>query len=213
MIYAITAANRHLFARELDDYFRIRHEIFVGDRGWTNLARPDGRERDQFDTDDAIYIVGIDNGRIYGGSRLVPTVRPHLLSEVFPHLAAVRSVPRDSGIYEWTRVFVTKDRREGGNAGRTAGTVICGLLEYCLAEGVHGLSGVIDAWWLPRFHDMGWTVRPLGLPELVGRDWVVAVVMPIDAGTLERTRAFHGIEGPVLARDTYAFPPTREISA
>jgi hypothetical protein len=38
------------------------------------------------------------------------------------------------------------------------------------------------------------------LPELVGRDWLVAVLMPIDHTTLETTRAFQGIDAPVLAR-------------
>lgn len=200
MIQAIAAANSYLFQDELADYFRVRHEIFVGERGWHQVARPDGLEKDQFDTKDAIYILGIENHRIYGGAQLVPTVKPHLLSEVFPHLAAVRGVPREPGIFEWTRIFVTKERREGRNAGRTAGTVICGLLEFCLGEGIYALSGVIDAWWLPRFHDMGWTIRPLGLPELVGKDWVVAVMMPIDEQTLQKTRTFHAIKEPVLVR-------------
>lgn len=200
MIQVVTAANSHLFENELGNYFRVRHEIFVVERGWSAVARPDGLEKDQFDNEDAIYILGIENRHVYGGARLVPSTKPHLLSEVFPHLASVRGVPRDPGIYEWTRIFVTKDKREGGNAGRTAGTVICGMLEFCLEEGIHALSGVIDAWWLPRFHDMGWTVHPLGLPELVGKDHVLAVVMPIDQETLEKTRAFHAIEEAVLTR-------------
>ena len=211
MINVITATNRHLFEGELLDYFKVRNAIFVGERGWHQLARPDGLEKDQFDTEDAMYILGLENGRVYGGARLVPTTKPHLLSDVFPHLAAQRGVPRDPGILEWTRIFVTKEKREGRNAGRTAGAIICGLLEFCLDEGIHALSGVIDAWWLPRFHDMGWTVRPLGLPDLIERDWVVAVVMPIDERTLETTRAFHGIEAPVLVRQGLERRVIREV--
>ena len=45
------ARIRRLYARLLDDYFRIRHDIYVVERKWTELARPDGREIDQFDTD------------------------------------------------------------------------------------------------------------------------------------------------------------------
>ena len=69
MIQAIAAANSYLFQDELADYFRVRHEIFVGERGWHQVARPDGLEKDQFDTKDAIYILGIENHRIYGGAR------------------------------------------------------------------------------------------------------------------------------------------------
>jgi acyl-homoserine lactone synthase len=205
MIHIITATNRHLFEREMLEYFRLRHEIFVDERGWRELAQPDGLERDQFDNDDAMYIIGIDGERVYGGSRLISTMKPHLLGDVFTHLAP-RGVPRDPTFLEWTRVFVTKDRREGRNAGRTAGAVICGLLEFCLEEGIQALTGVIDAWWIPRFHGMGWTVHPLGPPELAGGDWVVAVTMPIDEGTLASTQEFHGIQGSVLVRRGLARP-------
>jgi acyl-homoserine lactone synthase len=102
MIHVITGANRHLFEPELLAHFRLRHEIYVVERNWTNLARPDGLERDQFDNEDATYILASENGQITGGSRLVPTTRPHLLSEVFPYLASVRGLPKPADIYEWT---------------------------------------------------------------------------------------------------------------
>jgi hypothetical protein len=64
-------------------------------------------------------------------------------------------------------MFVIKERREGRNMGLTAGKVI----------------------WLPRFHEMGWTIKPLGLPELISREWSVAVMFPIDAKVLASARA------------------------
>jgi acyl-homoserine lactone synthase len=210
MIHLVTSANRKLYAQEIEEHFRIRHDIYVGERGWKALARADGLERDQFDTDDATYVLAIDDGRVVGGSRLVPTMIPHLLSEVFPHLAT-RGVPRDPTTFEWTRIFVVKGRREGGNAGRTAGMVICGLLEFCLEEGIQALTAIMETWWLPRFHDMGWTLRPLGLPELIDGSWTVAVEMPIDDGVLETTRAFHDIDAPVLVRKGPQRLPNREI--
>jgi hypothetical protein len=61
MIHVITGANRHLYEPELLAHFRLRHEIYVVERSWSNLARPDGLERDQFDNEDATYI--LDMGR------------------------------------------------------------------------------------------------------------------------------------------------------
>jgi len=37
---------------------------------------------------------------------------------------------------------------------------------------------------------MGWKLVPLGLPELISREWSVAVKMPIEEVTLQSTRAF-----------------------
>src|SRR5436190_2065437 len=104
-----------------------------------------------------IHIVTAANRRAYG-------------AELAQHFR----VPRGDDIVEWTRMFVVKERREGRNIGRTAGTVICGVLECCLDEGVEALTALIEMWWLPRFHDMGWKVKPLGLPELVAGEWSVA---------------------------------------
>lgn len=200
MIHVITAANRHLYERELLEHYRIRHDIYVDERGWKLLEKPDKLERDQFDTDDAIYLLYIEQGRVIAGSRLVPTIKPNLMNDVFPHLASVRGVPCDPGIFDWTRIFVVRDRREGGNAGKAAGTVLCGMLEYCLDEGIHALSVISVAWWLPRLQEMGWEPQPLGLPECIDSEWALALLIPISEETLAATRAFHGIERSVLVR-------------
>jgi acyl-homoserine lactone synthase len=76
--------------------------------------------------------------------------------------------------------------------------VICGVLEHCLDNGITSLTALIEMFWLPLFHSMGWNLIPLGLPELISGEWSIAVKMPIDRTTLESTRAFHGIAGGVL---------------
>jgi acyl-homoserine lactone synthase len=191
------------------DHHRIRHDVYVGERKWMQLAKPDGLERDQFDTDDAIYLLAIDQGQVVGGSRLVPTLKPHLLSDVFPHLV-YGDVPRGPGIFEWTRVHVIKSRREGRNRGKTAGMVFCGIAEYCLQAEIIALSALVEMWWLPHFHEMGWTVKPLGLPELIEGEWSIAVLLPVDERVLEATRAFFDIECPALVQSPSV---TREIAA
>jgi acyl-homoserine lactone synthase len=199
MIHVVTSANRHLYEPELLEHFRLRHEIYVVERKWKELARPDGFERDQFDNRDATYVLAIDKGEVIGGSRLLPTTCPHLLSEVFSHLAAVRGLPRAADIYEWTRMFVIKSRREGRTmGGLTRGLVICGVLEHCLDNGIASLTALVEMFWLPLFHAMGWKLIPLGLPELISGEWSIAVQMPVDESTLASTRAFHGIADRAL---------------
>ncbi len=198
IVRAITDENRAQYEREVIEHYRLRHEIYVVERNWADLLRPDGLERDQFDVEGTDYILALDDGRVVGGSRLISTLRPHLLSEVFPHMAAARGLPRAANICEWTRMFVAKERREGRNRGRTAGAVMCGVLEHCLNMGATEMTALIEMWWLPRFHEMGWALRPLGLPELINGEWSIAVSMTVDVHTLESTRAFHDITGPVL---------------
>lgn len=190
MIHVVTSANRHFYEPELLTQFRLRHEVYVAERNCKELERADGLERDQFDNPVAAYILAIDKGEIVGGSRLIPTTHPHLLSEVFPQAADT---------YEWTRMFVIKSRREGRTmGGQTRGMVICGVLEHCLDNGIDGLTALVEMFWLPLFHAMGWKLIPLGPPELISGEWSVAVKMPIDKTTLESTRAFHGITGRAI---------------
>ncbi|MBO0718550.1 MAG: hypothetical protein J2P55_14605, partial [Rhizobiales bacterium] len=109
-------------------------------------------------------------------------------------------------------MFVVKSRRDGRTmGGQTRGMVICGVLEHCLDNGITSLTALIEMFWLPLFHSMGWTLIPLGLPELIDGEWSVAVKMPIDRDTLVSTRAFHGI--PERARVTAQRKPVSGITA
>jgi acyl-homoserine lactone synthase len=212
MIHIVTSANRADYEPQIENDFRIRHDIYVGERKWMNLAKPDGRECDQFDNDDAIYLLAIEGQKVVGGSRLIPTLKPHLLDEVFPHLAQ-KGVPRAHNIYEWTRVHVIKERREGRNRGVALGSLFCGVLEYCLARDVVALTALVEMWWLPHFHEMGWTLDPLGLPELINGEWSIAISLSIDRRTLETTREMFGIREPVLAPVARKAPSRIEVPA
>ncbi|NJL08906.1 MAG: hypothetical protein HC900_12165 [Methylacidiphilales bacterium] len=131
MIHVITSRNRHLYEGELTQHFRVRYDIYVRDRQWLALDRPVPLEVDQFDTLDAIYLLSIDKGKLLGGSRLIPSMQPHLLSEVFPYLAP-RGVPRRADVFEWTRIFVAKDQRGANGAAGTAKAAGAGRsARYC----------------------------------------------------------------------------------
>jgi len=49
MIHVISIANRHLYADVLEEHFRIRHDIFVEERRWETLRKPDKRRQRRYD--------------------------------------------------------------------------------------------------------------------------------------------------------------------
>lgn len=201
MIHLITAENCHLYKREMLEHFRIRHDIYVGERKWKAIERADGLERDQFDDDDSIYVLAVEDEHVVGGSRLRPTLKPHLLGEVFPHLAQVHGVPRGADIYEWTRLFILKERRGGWGNAALPGQIVCGGLEYCLDEGINAFTLILEMWWVPRFHEMGWRITPLGLPAIVENEWWVAAMVTVNPQMLESTRRYCGLPSrPILTR-------------
>ena len=141
--------------------WRRRCEIYVRERDWRDLDRPDGREIDQFDNDTADYLPAIEDGsRVVGGSRLIPTAEPTLMSDVFPRLAAVRGVPRSGRIFEWTRYFVLPERREPHIVSPVASAIMRGIQEYGLGKGAEAVSIVLETYWISRFLEAGWIPNP-----------------------------------------------------
>jgi acyl-homoserine lactone synthase len=46
----------------------------------------------------------------------------------------------------------------------------------------------METWWLPRFHDIGFLVVPLGLPALVENSWTMAATIEIRQESLDVVR-------------------------
>src|SRR5579883_1730697 len=86
MIHIVTPENEHLYRDEMEQAYRLRHQVFVKEMGWKNLAKPDGREIDQFDNKYAVHMLYIEESKVLGYQRFLPTTRPHLLSEIMPEL-------------------------------------------------------------------------------------------------------------------------------
>jgi acyl-homoserine lactone synthase len=206
MIHLVTAENKHLYKRELREQHRVRHDIYVDERGWEALRSKDCLERDQFDNDDAVYLLAIENDRVVGGSRFSPTTQPHLLSEVFPHLAEVRGLPRAPDIVEWTRLFAVKEHRASWRSNGTIGQLLCGGLEWCVGDNISAFTLLFEMWHLPKIHDTGWLVTPLGLPALIENDWWLAAKVQVDDQTLRSTRHYCDVPGPVLVRNGISEP-------
>lgn len=206
-IHVISAANRHLYRATLDSYFRIRYDVFARERGWKAVERSDERDIDAFDRDDTVYLIAIDNDRVVGGQRLVPTTSPHMLSEIFADLAAVKGIPIGPSIWEASRYFVVRERR----SGRTDCTMLAGVQEFGLEEGISHYSAVIETWWLPRLHEAGFTVRPLGLPTLIENQWAIAAEVEVRESSRDRARALGGLNESVLVRRGPQVPLIREV--
>ncbi len=102
MLMVIPGSDISRHASLMDRVFRFRHSIFVDEKGWTELRQPDGLERDRFDDVHAIHQICLRGDDIVGYQRLLPTTRPHLLSDVLTDLCH-RRPPRGPRVFEWTR--------------------------------------------------------------------------------------------------------------
>jgi acyl-homoserine lactone synthase len=201
-IHVITNENRAKYDHILEQQYRLRHKVFVGERGWDNLKRADGRDMDRYDNANAIYLLAIDNDRVVGGLRLYPTLLPHMLSETFSHLATANGVLRAANVFECTRYFIVRERR----TGRTDCRLLAAFQEFCLQEGLKEVTAVVEMWWLPRWQQAGFKVRPLGLPTMIEGEPCFAAAIEISEQSLSRIRQVGGLRGTCLTQNGIATP-------
>lgn len=56
-------------SRVLDEAMRLRHRVFVEEKGWNGLRRADGRDVDQFDTPATVHHIAIVQDEVAGYQR------------------------------------------------------------------------------------------------------------------------------------------------
>ena len=198
MVHVIGAQNAHLYQSEMEDAFRLRHRIFVDERKWLALKKPDKREIDQFDTAGAIHFAVLRKEKVAGYCRLLPTIRPHLLDSVYPWLCTREALPTGPHVFEWTRYCVAPEWRYGAAVSDVGTELIVGVFEYCLDNGISTLSLQADPMWLTRFHELGCPVHPLGFPAEIDGETVVAFTMTVSETSLERACALRDCRPGVL---------------
>lgn len=87
------------------DISKLRYATFATRLGWDVETFGD-QEFDRFDTLEAQYVVAMNNGLLYGCWRLLPTVGPNMLRDVFPELLGGDDAPSSVEAWELSRFAV-----------------------------------------------------------------------------------------------------------
>ena len=154
----MTGARERLLPDLCSKVAHYRHQIFVERLGW-QLQTQDGAELDQFDRSDTVYVIAQDDDRqVIGCARLLPTIRPYLLADVFPQLLNGMAPPRSPDVWELSR-FSAVDLNGPLHAERhqfSSSTAVRLLEESLDCAGSLGAKRLI-------------TVSPLGVERLLQR--------------------------------------------
>ena len=143
--------------RLVNDLACYRYRVFVERLGWP-LSVDNGHEVDQFDHDDTVYVVArSDEGRVIGCARLLPTIGPYLLGDVFPQLLSGMPAPRLADVWELSRFAAIDLDAETTDSfsGQFSSPTAIGLLRAALNSAAEwGVRELI-------------TVSPLGVERLL----------------------------------------------
>jgi acyl-homoserine lactone synthase len=194
MIRVVDRTNRHRYIRTLDLHFRLRHEVFVKERGWKDFDRDGVYEKDQYDNDDATYLISVDEREnVVGSFRLYPTVLPHMLSEQFPAMID-GAVLRRIDILELTRLAICRNQR----GTQTYFELFLALQEYCLEQGISGATNLVRTHRIPVVQKAGMNIIPLGLSREIDGEMCTAALLEVSEDVLQRMRKISGISTTVM---------------
>lgn len=189
-----THSLRDMAAQDRLGMFRLRAEVFSQRLGWDVQLTDDGLEIDPFDqVDTARYIIARDPlGHVDACWRLLPTLGPNMLRDVFPELLHGQPAPAAADVWELSRFAVAADRVA---ANESAGTHQIGFGElsvalmaqstrFAQAHGIARYVTVTTAAIERMLRKQGVNVHRLGPPLRIGQVLTVACFIEIDDITL-----------------------------
>jgi len=188
MLHILKETSSPRGAIALRGMFEARKRVFVDLLGWDVPVLGGRYEVDQFDDVHCAYLVLSDGaGGHLASTRLLPTERPHILDSLYPALCD-GPVPRGPDIFEITRFCLerdlpTRDRR------RARDTLICGLIDHALANGIRAYTAIAEQRWLKQVEGFGWRTKRLGPLRSDGATNLGALEIRIDGDTPKRVRA------------------------
>lgn len=165
----------------LEKMFRLRHQVFKERLNW-DVDSIDGQERDRFDDFDPIYmVVRSTDGEVQGSWRLLPTIGPNMLKDVFPVLLHGQSMPEDPLIWEVSRFSVHLPDSVGASRSASLGLVhdvtrrlLLELVRLGLSMGLTRVVSVSDLRFERILTRAGLPCTRFGPPVTIGRTQAVA---------------------------------------
>ncbi len=187
MIEVVTSRNALLYQDALEDAYDFRHDMLV-----PALVGPADRVsvgRDCYDTADALYLLLTrDDGAVVAAARLLPTLRPHGLSEIAPEFCSVRGVQRGHRILELNASGIDLTVLDPAARAHARNHLFAGVFEFCLRAGFEHITMLVPTDQLFHLLLIGLSIKPLGLPVDRGGAWHVAVMVAVDQNAFDVVR-------------------------
>jgi len=133
----------------LFDMHRMRKRVFKDRMGWDVQVTAGGLEVDQFDIDDTVYLLALNDDRqVIGNWRLLPTTGPTMIRDVWPQFLDTLDMPSNPDVWETSRFAVDSpaiNPEEGlAQVNRATRELFVGLTELCLLCGIKQIFTFYD---------------------------------------------------------------------
>lgn len=192
---------------ERDGMFRLRYEVFHERLGWQVQTTADGKEIDQYDAlPSASYIIArTPDHRVDACWRILPTLGPNMLRDVFPGLLHGQPAPASADCWELSRFALATGRlassEDAGNPQFGFGELSVALMaessRFAQAHGIARFVTVTTAAIERMLKKQGLHVHRLGPPVRISGVLTLACFIEVDDITLRALG--RGLLTPALA--------------
>lgn len=165
--------------------FRLRHSVFHDRLGW-DVTSDNGMEYDEFDKIKPVYVlVRGDNNEIEGCWRMLPTMGPNMLRDVFPQLLHGQPMPQQPDVWELSRFAVATNNAEVGGFGfsELPMRMMQMLFRFAKKNGIKRYVTVTSAAVERMIRKVGVNISRFGPPIKIGKVSTVACAIEIDSIT------------------------------
>lgn len=186
----VTGALEELSDNERDGMFRLRYEVFHERLGWEVRCTDDGKEIDDYDAlPDAHYIIARSpEQRVDACWRLLPTLGPNMLRDIFPELLHGQNAPAAADVWELSRFAMATGRlgasEDAGNPQLGFGELSVALMteasRFARENGIARYVTVTTAAIERMLKKQGVNVYRLGPPVRIGGVLTVACFIEAD---------------------------------
>ncbi|MCP4392896.1 MAG: autoinducer synthase [Alphaproteobacteria bacterium] len=196
MIECFNYETAHFFGDSLAQQYKLRHKIFIERQDW-KVPNFNRMEYDQYDTPAAHYLVYKDaTGVARGVARLIPTFRPYMLQEVFPHMIK-GSLISSSVVWEGTR-FGIDHTLEPIKRKQILNELVCAWFEFGLKHNISKYLLLTQVFVLKTFQRMGCEIELLGEKTTIDRKKVVAASVKVSSDILQNVQRKTGLNRNIL---------------
>lgn len=178
-------------AHLLHSHHQLRARVFADRLGW-EVDVTAGCEADSFDALRPTYVLAIaETGQLAGCARLLPTLGPTMVADVFSSLLPDGELIGHAAMIESSRFCVDTALEEGrgdGSVHEATLTMFAGIIEWCMANGYTEIVTVTDLRFERILARVGWPLQRLGEPKKIGVTMAAAGTLPANADTFLRLR-------------------------
>ena len=167
----------------VDSMYELRSQVFKDRLGW-EVNCCDGKEFDYFDDLNPVYLMNTNNKyKVEGCCRILPTMGPYMLRDIFPQLLRGEELPVHPNIWEISRFAVNEKaqhQRVHGNLNEVTLDILKQIYDHAKENNIERYVAVTSAAMERILRMAGLPIRRFGDGKLTRIGKVMSVCIWVD---------------------------------